>query len=195
MRSDPATVAVPDALFILAAGPMNAAPHLGPVLPAYVDAFGIKGVMLQPESRGEVTLASADPAAAPIIRQNFLSTEGDRRTIRAMVRRMRAIGAEPALRPFIAEELAPGPAARTDADIDAFVRRAAITLHHPVGTCRMGADGDPDAVLDDQARVRGVDGLRVVDGAAIPRTVRGGTNAPIMMIAEKVADRMLGNTA
>lgn len=195
VRSDPATVAVPDALFILAAGPMNAAPHLGPVLPAYVDAFGIKGVMLQPESRGEVTLASADPVAAPIIRQNFLSTEGDRRTIRAMVRRMRAIGAEPALRPFVAEELAPGPAARTDADIDAFVRRAAITLHHPVGTCRMGVDGDPDAVLDDQARVRGVDGLRVVDGAAIPRTVRGGTNAPIMMIAEKVADRMLGNTA
>ncbi len=195
VRSDPATVAVPDALFILAAGPMNAAPHLGPVLPAYVDAFGIKGVMLQPESRGEVTLASADPAAAPIIRQNFLSTEGDRRTIRAMVRRMRAIGAEPALRPFIAEELAPGTDAQTDADIDAFVRRTAITLHHPVGTCRMGADGDPDAVLDDQARVRGVDGLRVVDGAAIPRTVRGATNAPIMMIAEKVADRMLGNAA
>ena len=194
VRSDPA-VALPDALFILAAGPMHAAPHLEPFLRAYKDAFGIKGIMLQPESRGEVTLGSADPAAPPVIRQNFLSTEGDRRTIRAMVRRMRAIGAEAPLRPFIAEELAPGSAAQTDEEIDAFVRRTAITLHHPVGTCRMGADGDPDAVLDDQARVRGVDGLRVVDGASMPKVIRGPTNAPIMMIAEKIADRMVGNAA
>ena len=192
VRSDPA-VPLPDALFILAAGPMHAAPHFEPFLRAYTDAFGIKGIMLQPESRGEVGLASADPAAPPVIRQNFLSTEGDRRTIRDMVRRMRAIGAEPPLRPFIAEELAPGAEAQSDAEIDAFVRSTAITLHHPVGTCRMGRDDDADAVLDDQARVRGVDGLRVVDGAAMPRVVRGPTNAPIMMMAEKVADRMVGN--
>ena len=194
VRSSP-DVALPDALFILAAGPMHAAPHFAPFLKPYQDAFGIKGVMLQPESRGEISLRSADPAAHPVVQQNFLSTEHDRRTIRNMVRRMRAIGQEAPLRPFIADELAPGKDAQSDDAIDAFVRRTAITLHHPVGTCRMGADDDPDAVLDDAGRVRGVDALRVVDGSAMPRVVRGPTNAPIMMMAEKIADRMLGNVA
>jgi 4-pyridoxate dehydrogenase len=187
VRSSP-EVALPDAQFILAAGPMNAGPYLKPFVPPYTDAFGIKGVMLQPESRGSVTLASADPAALAVIRQNFLSTEGDRRTIRAMVRRMREIGDQAPLRPFIAEELAPGADQTTDAEIDAFVRRTAITLHHPVGTCKMGADDDADAVLDGRMRVRGIEGLRVIDGSALPRVVRGPTNAPILMMAEKIAD-------
>jgi choline dehydrogenase-like flavoprotein len=194
VRSQP-DVTLPDAQFILAAGPMNAGPYLQPFVRPYVDAFGIKGVMLQPESRGTVTLGSADPAQPAVIRQNFLATEGDRHTIRAMVRRMREIGAQAPLRPFIAEELAPGAGQTTDAEIDAFVRRTAITLHHPVGTCRMGVDGDRDAVLDSRMRVRGLDGLRVIDGSALPRVVRGPTNAPILMMAEKIADDLRGRPA
>jgi choline dehydrogenase-like flavoprotein len=193
VRSQP-DVALPDAQFILAAGPMNAGPYLKPFVQPYVDAFSIKGVMLQPESRGTVSLASDDPSEPAVIRQNFLATEGDRRTIRAMVRRMREIGAQAPLQPFIAEELAPGAGQTTDAEIDAFVRRTAITLHHPVGTCRMGVDGDPDVVLDSRMRVRGLDGLRVVDGSALPRVVRGPINAPILMMAEKIADDLRGRS-
>jgi len=187
VRSTP-DKALPDAQFILAAGPMNAGPYLKPFVQPYTDAFGIKGIMLQPESRGTVSLASADPAQLAVIRQNFLSTDGDVRTIRAMVRRMREIGAQAPLGPFIAEELAPGAGQTTDAEIDAFVRRTAITLHHPVGTCKMGADGDEQAVLDGRMRVRGIEGLRVIDGSTLPRVVRGPTNAPILMMAEKIAD-------
>lgn len=183
---------LPDALLMLAAAPMTAGPHFGPLLKPYVDAFAIKGVFLTPDSRGTVSLASADPTASAVIRQNFLSTESDRRAVRDMVRTMRHIGAQSPLAAFAAEELAPGPDALSDEAIDAFVRRTAITLHHPVGTCKMGRDSDPLAVLDDQMRVRGVDGLRVIDGAAMPKVVRGPTSAPIIMMAEKMADRLLG---
>ena len=193
VRSQP-DAALPDAQFILTAGPMNAGPYLKPFVQPYVDAFGIKGVMLQPESRGIVTLGSADPARSAVIQQNFLATEGDRRTIRAMVRRMCEIGSQAPLKPFIAEELAPGAGQTTDAEIDAFVRRTAITLHHPVGTCRMGLTGDEHAVLDSQICVRGLDGLRVVDGSALPRVVRGPINAPILMMAEKIAHDLRGRS-
>jgi choline dehydrogenase-like flavoprotein len=173
---------------------MNAGPYLKPFVPPYVDAFGIKGVMLRPEGRGTVTLGSADPARSAVIRQNFLATEGDRRTIRAMVRRMCEIGSQAPLKPCIAEELAPGAGQTTDTEIDAVVRRTAITLHHPVGTCRMGLTGDEHAVLDSRMRVRGLDGLRVVDGSALPRVVRGPINAPILMLAEKIADDPRGRS-
>jgi 4-pyridoxate dehydrogenase len=191
VRTQP-ELALPDALVILAAAPMTAGPHFGPLLKPYIDAFALKGVFLTPESRGSVSLASADPAAKAVIRQNFLSTESDRRAVREMVRTMRRIGAQAPLAAFAAEELAPGPDALDDEAIDAFVRRTAITLHHPVGTCKMGVDSDPLAVLDTQMRVRGVDGLRVVDGAAMPKVVRGPTNAPIIMMSEKIADKVLG---
>lgn len=191
VRTQPG-LALPDAQLLLAAAPMTAGPHFGPLLKPYVDAFAIKGVYLTPESRGHITLADADPTMAPRIHQNFLATAADGRGVREMVKRMRHIGAQPSLAPFIAEELAPGVQATSDADIDAFFRRTAITLHHPVGTCKMGRDGDPEAVLDAQMRVRGVEGLRVVDGAAMPQVVRGPTNAPIIMMAEKAADHLLG---
>jgi 4-pyridoxate dehydrogenase len=148
--------------------------------------------MLQPESRGQVLLASAEPTAAPLIRQNFLATERDRRTMREIIRRMREIGARAPLRSFIAEELAPGADQTSDEQIDAFVRRTAITLHHPVGTCKMGAASDEMAVLDQEFRVRGFDSLRVIDGSAMPQIVRGPTNAPIIMMAEVAADLLRG---
>jgi 4-pyridoxate dehydrogenase len=194
VRSDP-QLPLPDLLVMLAAAPMTAGPHFGPLLKPYEDAFALKGIFLTPESRGSVSLASSDPRDAAVIRQNFLSTGHDRRAVRNMVRIMRDIGGQAALAPFRAEELAPGPLASSDADIDAFIRRAAITLHHPVGTCKMGVDGDPAAVLDEELRVRGVQGLRVIDGSAMPQVVRGPTNAPIIMMAEKVSDRILGKPA
>ncbi len=190
VRTQPG-LALPDAQLMLAAAPMTAGPHFGPFLKPYVDAFAIKGVFLTPESRGTVSLANADPATPAVIRQNFLSTESDRRSVREMVRRMREIGAQAGLQPFIAEELAPGAAAQSDEAIDAFIRSTAITLHHPVGTCRMAADSDPLGVLDHRMRVRGVHALRVVDGASMPRVTHGPTNAPIIMMAEKVSDDLV----
>ncbi|QBR01343.1 GMC family oxidoreductase [Paraburkholderia pallida] len=182
----------PDIQLILAAGPMNAGPYFAPFKKPYTDAFSIKGIYLTPESRGLVRLGNADPSRPAIIEQNFLATEADRRSVREMFYRMREIGAQAGMQAFIAEELSPGPKTRSDADVDSFIRQNAITLHHPVGTCRMGPQGDAMAVLDSQMRVRGVDSLRVVDGSAMPRVVRGPTNAPILMMAERAADYMLG---
>jgi 4-pyridoxate dehydrogenase len=184
-------LSLPDVQILLAAAPMTASPHFGAVLKPYVDAFSLKGVFLTPESRGCVSLVNADPTSFPLIQQNFLSTDSDRIAVREMVRTMRRIGAQSPLTPFIAEELAPGIGAVSDDEIDAFIRKTAITLHHPVGTCKMAIENDPLGVLDDQMRVRGVEGLRVVDGSAMPKVVRGPINAPIIMMAEKVADQIL----
>lgn len=194
VRSQP-DLPLPDVQLILAAGPMNAGPYFEPFKRAYADAFAIKGIFLTPESRGRVTLQSADPAQHARIEQNFLATENDRVAARQMFRRMREVGAQSGMRAFIGEELAPGAHVQSDAEVDAFIRRTAITLHHPVGTCRMGADDDSAAVLDAQMRVRGVAGLRVVDGSAMPRIIRGPTNALIMAMAERAADFITGTAS
>jgi choline dehydrogenase-like flavoprotein len=194
IRSEPG-LALPDAQIVFAAGPMDAAPYFKPFKQPYTDAFAIKGLMLQPESRGQVLLASADSTAAPLIRQNFLATERDRRTMREIVRRMREIGSRAPLRRFIADELAPGADQTNDEQIDAFIRRTAITLHHPVGTCKMGTATDNMAVVDQNLRVLGVENLCVIDGSAMPQIVRGPTNAPIIMMAEVAADLLRGRSA
>lgn len=193
IRSQP-DLDLPDAQLILAAAPMTAGPYLKPFIKPYIDAFGIKGVFLTPESRGRVQLASSDPTAPARIQQNFLATDSDLRSVREMVRRMREIGAQSSLAPYIAEELAPGPKVNSDEEIDAFIRRTAITLHHPVGTCKMGLANDPMSVLDEKMRVHGIEQLRVVDGAAMPKTVRAATNGPIIMMAEKAADLIQGKS-
>jgi choline dehydrogenase-like flavoprotein len=122
--------------------------------------------------------------------QNFLATEHDVRTIREGVKLARDIARRKGLDRFRGRELTPGPDGRTDADIDAFVRRTAITAHHPCATCAMGSG--EDAVLDPELRVRGVEGLRVVDASAMPDLVSGNINACVLMIAEKAADLVLG---
>jgi choline dehydrogenase/4-pyridoxate dehydrogenase len=183
---------LPDVQLLFNAAPMTAHPYLAPFRRSYADGFACRAVLLRPESRGELRLASGDPAAAPRIRQNFLSTEKDRKTLRDGVRMVRAIAAQPAMRPFIAKEIAPGSDA--DADIDALIRATGITVHHPVGTCRMGAASDPLAVVDSSLRVRGVDDLRVVDASVMPDLVGGNINAPVIMIAEKAADLIRGRT-
>jgi len=148
--------------------------------------------VLRPKSRGSVRLASADPLAAPAIDPNFLAERDDVERLVRGVKLMRAILAQPALAAHGAKELDESAAARSDAEIEHFVRAHADTIYHPVGSCRMGpAPSDP---LDAELRVRGVDALRVVDASAMPSIVSGNTNAPTIMIAEKAAE-LIGRAA
>jgi choline dehydrogenase len=153
-------------------------------------AFGLHMCALRPESRGHIGLRSADPADRPLIQPNSLAAENDLRTLRDSVKIARKIMAQPAFDPYRGEELNPGAAATTDADIDSFVRRTAITIYHPVGTAKMG--NDRLAVVDSQLKVRGIKSLRVVDASIMPTLVGGNTNAPAIMIAEKASDLILG---
>jgi choline dehydrogenase len=157
------------------------------------DGFTIAACQLRPESRGAITLASPDPLAPPVIDPNYLAAETDRRTMRDAVRIARDIASRPAFAIYRGRELTPGAHVRTDAEIDAWIRRAGETIYHPVGTCRMGTDDR--AVVDGQLRVRGLEALRVVDASVMPTLIGGNTNAPTIMIAEKAADMMLGRPA
>ncbi len=181
---------VPDIQFLFRGAPARAHPWFPGITPPYEDSFGLRPVMLHPESRGSVRLSSADPTAPVRIMQNFLAAERDVRTIREGVKLGRDIASRKGLEPFRGRETAPGPECRTDAAIDAFVRRTAITAHHPCATCAMGAG--EDAVLDPALRVRGVEGLRVADASAVPDLVSGNINACVLMIAERAADLVLG---
>jgi 4-pyridoxate dehydrogenase len=183
-------LAVPDIQFLFRGVPARAYPWFPGITPAYEDSFGLRPVMLHPESRGVVRLRSADPRAPVRIVQNFLATENDVRTIREGVKLARDIASRTGLDRFRGRETAPGPHCRADAEIDAFVRRTAITVHHPCATCAMGLG--EDAVLDPALRVRGVEGLRVADASAMPDLVSGNINACVLMIAEKAADLVLG---
>ena len=145
---------------------------------------------LRPESVGELTLTSADPLAPPSIRANYMSSETDRRVMRGGVKLVREIFAQPAFDPFRGPEVTPGPAVRTDTEIDAWLAANGSTIFHPVGTCRMGLG--EDAVVDEELRVRGVEGLRVADASIMPRIVSSNTHAPTVMIAERAAELMLG---
>ncbi len=183
---------VPDVQILLVGAPMTAEPYLPPFRRPYRDAFGGRIVMLHPESRGRIALASADPRQPVRIHQNFMTTEREWQTLRGGIRLFREIARHPAMAPFAGKELLPGTGATTAEALDAHIRETAITLHHPAGTCRMGPDGDPDAVVDPQLRVRGVEGLRVIDASVLPDLPSGNINAPTMMIAEKAADLIRG---
>jgi 4-pyridoxate dehydrogenase len=187
-------LALPDIQLLFHAAPMTAAPYFPPFAPPYADSFGCRAVLLRPESRGHVELAAQDPRVPVRIRQNFLATEKDWATLRAGVRTVREIGAQPDLAAFAAGEITPGPDCRSDAEIDAHIRATAITVHHPLGTCKMGRANDPTAVVDPELRVLGVDALRVVDASVMPDLVGGNINAPVIMMAEKAADLIRGRT-
>jgi choline dehydrogenase len=149
------------------------------------------GPMRSP-SRGSVTLKSPDPRKAPKIRFNYMSTEQDWVDFRAAVRLAREIFGQPAFDPYRGQEILPGENARSDEAIDAFIREHVESAYHPCGTCRMGAADDRLAVVDPQARVIDVDGLRVADSSIFPQVTNGNLNAPSMMVGEKVADHVLG---
>ncbi len=134
-------------------------------------------------------IKSPDPAAAPAIQPRYLSTETDRRTNVAGLKRLRSIMRMPSMCPYIAGEHAPGPAVATDDEILHYCREVGTTIYHPTCSCRMGID--PRAVVDERLRLRGLGHLRVVDGSVMPAVVSGNTNAAIIMIAEKGSDMIL----
>jgi len=141
---------------------------------------------LRPESKGTIHIKSPDPLAPPAIRPNFLSEEVDRQCLVDGMKIARRVIENRAMDKYRAFEMNPGPAVQTDAEWLAFARRNGQTVFHPIGTCKMGSD--PMAVVDDQLRVHGIAGLRVVDASIMPTLVSGNTNAPVIMIAEKGAD-------
>lgn len=143
----------------------------------------------RPRSRGSVRITSGDPLASPLIDPNYFADPEDMRTARAALRLARELIAMPAFDAFRGPEYAPGPAVQTDAQLDAFIRESALSIYHPVGTCRMGTD--PMAVVDPQLRVHGIDKLRVVDASVMPTIVSANTNAAAMMIGERAADFIL----
>jgi choline dehydrogenase-like flavoprotein len=148
-------------------------------------------VLIAPRARGEVTLASADPAAKPAILGNHLTDQADVDALVSGVRIARELAATPPLAGAVGREIYPGPGVGDDDEaIAADVRRRLELLYHPVGTCRMGSDSD--SVVDPELRVRGIDGVRVVDASVMPTITHGNTNAPTIMIAEKGADLILG---
>jgi choline dehydrogenase len=148
--------------------------------------FGFGPTLITPESRGEISLRSANPLDAPAIRANYLATVADLRTMIAGVRLARRLAHAKAFDAFRGEELHPGAAQESDAEISNFLRNELETLYHPVGTCQMG--NDALAVVDARLRVHGIEKLRVVDASIMPRVPAGNTNAPVIMIAEKAAD-------
>ena len=156
------------------------------------DGFTMHVCQLRPESRGRVGVRSADPFADPTILANYLATDEDRRAVREGVRIARDVVAQSAMREFRGTELAPGEAVQSDADLDAWIRAHGETIYHPVGTCKMGLETDPMAVVDPSMKVFGLEGLRVVDASVMPTLIGGNTNAPTIMIAEKIADQLRG---
>ncbi len=152
-------------------------------------AFTASVANLRPTSRGTVRLRSHDPAAPPLIRPNYLSSEPDRRIAAAAIRLTRRIAAQPALAPYHPAEYLPGRKVPDDDEVMLIKAAGDIgtTIFHPVGTTKMGLASDPSAVVDERLRVIGIDGLRVVDASVMPTITSGNTNAPTMMIAEKGA--------
>lgn len=150
---------------------------------------------MRSKSRGTVRLASADPAAAPEIRFNYMSHPDDWAEFRACVRLTRRIFSQPAFAEYRGDEIQPGAQVQTDDQIDAFIRDHAESAYHPCGTARMGAAHDPMAVVDPDLRVIGVEGLRVADSSIFPRITNGNLNGPSIMVGEKAADHILGRIA
>ena len=159
------------------------------VIPHPFPGFTLSPVHLRPDGRGTVRLASPDPLAAPAISFDFLKTDYDMRAVVTGIRLARKIAAQPALRPYIAEELQPGPATESDADIAEFLRQTGVSNHHPASSCAMGTG--PNTVVDPRLLVHGIAGLRVADASIMPVVVGGNTNAPSIMIGEKAAAMIL----
>ncbi len=148
--------------------------------------------ILQPKSSGTLRLASADPMDTPLIDPRYFADLGDVDDLVAGVRHMRKVTRQKAFEGVIGPEMSPGPSVTSDEDLAEAVRNLATTGHHPASTCRMGSSCDRDAVLDAELRVRGVECLRVVDASSFPDLISGNTNAPVIMMAEKASDMILG---
>jgi 4-pyridoxate dehydrogenase len=184
-------LAVPDIEFMFRGTSHN--PHLWfpLVRPAFLDGYGIRPTLLHPDSRGEILLTSTDPMAQPRIVYKFFTAPNDLPTLREGFKRARELAFNKALDPFRGEEIGPGLKVQSDADIDAWLKKVVITAHHPAGTCAMG----PDAVLDSDLKVRGIERLRVCDASAMPDLVSAHINACVIMMADKASDIIGGKPA
>lgn len=170
--------------------PARRNPHTFPLPLGH--GFALSVVNLYPRSRGEVRLMSSDPWMKPRVSPNILADPEDSAPLLRGLHLARKLCDTPAFAPYKAIEVRPGRSTQSDAELLAYLREATGTAHHPVGSCRMGIDAM--AVVDPYLRVRGIDGLRVVDAAVFPGIVGGNTNAPIVMVAEKAADLITGRT-
>jgi choline dehydrogenase-like flavoprotein len=152
--------------------------------------FCLSIVLLYPKSRGRIALSSPDPRAAPMIDPNILSVPEDFEPLARGLKLARRVFATPAFACYKATEFLPGPAVEGDDALKDYLRRSAATVYHPAGSCRMGVDDD--AVVTPELKVRGIDGLRVADASIFPTLMGGNPNAPVVMVAEKAADMILG---
>ena len=173
--------------------------HFLPAAMRYDGTPSVKGHGFQvhvgpnkPKSRGRVAIASADPESAPSILFNYLSQEDDIAAWRRCIRLSREIIAQPAMDAYRGDEIQPGFDITSDEAIDAWVRENVESAYHPCSTCRMGEANDPTAVVDTDCRVIGLEGVRVIDASVFPTVPNGNINAPTIMVAEKVADKILG---
>ncbi len=158
-----------------------------------IGGVGLVACHLRPEARGTVSLASSDPNDAPKIINNFFSSDTDRQAIRQAFKINRSIFSQSAFTEHLGVEIMPGKEVQSDNEIDAFIRETAMTVFHPIGTCRMGTD--EASVVDPKLKVRGCENLRVVDASIMPDLVGGNINAPVIMIAEKAADMVLAENS
>jgi choline dehydrogenase-like flavoprotein len=186
-------LAVPDIEFMFRGLPPEAHLWFPGVKAPYADGFGIRPALLHPDSRGEIRLGSTDPRAPMRIIFNFFTAPNDLPTLREGVKRAREVTHQKPLDEFREVETSPGLAVKSDAEIDQFIRNHAITAHHPCATCPMGIG--PEAVLDPEMRVRGVESLRVVDASAMPDLVGAHINACVLMMADKASDMIRGRAA
>ena len=187
-------LAVPDIEFMFRGTSHH--PHLWfpLVYPAFRDGFGIRPTLLHPDSRGEVLLRSADPRDPPRIRYNFFSAPNDLPTLRARLQARARDGPSEGARSLSRRASSiPATRCRPTPRSTTWLRNTVITAHHPCGTCPMGTT--PDAVLDPEMRVRGVERLRVVDASAMPDLVSAHINACVLMMAEKASDMIRGRRA
>jgi choline dehydrogenase len=182
----------PDMQLFFAPVAFNTRVWMPGIRPAETVGLGGSVCLIRPESRGEVTLRSADPKAAPKVTLNFMKERADREATREGLRMLRKVFNTAPLSDMVKGEIMPGPEVQSDDDLDAYIRKTAEVCHHPVGTCGMGVNGA--AVVDPQLRVRGLDGLRVVDASVMPMVPSGNTNAPTIMIAEKASDMIRGRS-
>lgn len=181
IRSQP-NVTEPDIKLSLVLALMN--DELTGLMPRH--GFMAHVCVVRPHSRGQVTLASPDPQAAPVVDHRYLSDARDMVDFRNGIKMCRRIFGQAAFDPYRGDELSPGPSVQTDNEIDAFIRANANADYHTAGTCKMGSDDD--SVVDARLRVRGIGGLRVADTSVMPTLVGGNTNMPAIMIGEKAAD-------
>ena len=185
---------IPDLQMLFWMGATQEAKPYLPFTKPFEDRFNVRIMPMRPTSTGRLELASADPSKPILIHQGFFENDEEWRQMLTGLRMARDLVAQSELADFAGAEVMPGAAKVSDADLKAHVRQTMITVHHPVGTAKMGPASDPLAVVDGELRVHGLAGLRVVDASVMPDLIGGATNAPVIMIAEKAADMILGRT-